>query len=62
MQKWEYKTIDITQMEDLSKIDPNPTEQLNDLGEEGWELISTIEGGIRKETTPTTTLILKRPK
>lgn len=35
MQKWEYKTIDITQMEDLSKIDPNPTEQLNDLGEEG---------------------------
>ena len=62
IQKWEYATIDITQAEDLSNIDPNPTDQLNDLGEEGWELVATVEGGLKKDATPTTLLILKRPK
>lgn len=62
MQKWEYKTLDTTQAEDLSDIDRDPIDQLNELGEDGWELTATIEGGLKDDATPTTTLLLKRPK
>ena len=54
--KWEYKALEppkgLTNRETI-----NPTEQLNELGEEGWELTATIDydkGG-------TKLLLLKRP-
>jgi hypothetical protein len=54
--KWEYKTLEppkgLTKRETI-----DPSEQLNELGEEGWELTATIDydkGG-------TKLLLLKRP-
>ncbi|AUV83827.1 hypothetical protein C2R22_00395 [Salinigranum rubrum] len=54
--KWEYKTLEppkgLTKRETI-----DPTEELNELGAEGWELTATLDydrGG-------TKLLLLKRP-
>lgn len=55
--RWEYKTLR-PQRESTKKELSDPKDDLNELGEEGWELVETItyEGGGTKY------LVLKRPK
>ncbi|HSS52486.1 MAG TPA: DUF4177 domain-containing protein, partial [Thermoanaerobaculia bacterium] len=38
MTKWEYKIINIRS--ENYRLDPNSATQLNQLGEDGWELVS----------------------
>lgn len=58
-EKWEYKTVNPSEkyagMEILSK---DPEGELNELGGDGWELVSTIEESIGK----TKFLVFKRPE
>ncbi|MFB9804074.1 DUF4177 domain-containing protein [Haladaptatus pallidirubidus] len=55
--RWEYKTIRPPRGS-TKKESIDPVNDLNDLGEEGWELVSTIEyvGGGTKY------LVFKRPR
>lgn len=54
---WEYRTVRPPR-EATMKEATDPTEQLNDLGADGWELVTTIEytGGGTKY------LVFKRPR
>jgi len=54
--EWEYRSLRPPR-EPTQKEAKDPTEELNDLGAEGWELVETIEytGGGTKF------LLLKRP-
>jgi hypothetical protein len=53
---WEYRTLQPPRKETKKEAE-DPTERLNDLGADGWELVSTVEyvGGGTKF------LVLKRP-
>lgn len=53
MQKWEYKKV----------YDPSES-KLNELGDEGWELVSVVAdvSGTAYETSSTIYTYLKRPK
>lgn len=55
--RWEYRTLTPPRA-DTQKEAVDPTDELNELGEEGWELVDTIDytGGGTKF------LVLKRPK
>ena len=55
MDKWEYKTIklDTTTWIGTGNIEENQLDQqMNDLGEQGWELVSALDtnstGGVSK--------------
>jgi hypothetical protein len=54
--RWEYETIRPPR-DETKKEARDPTEELNELGADGWELVETIEydGGGTKY------LVLKRP-
>ncbi|SFG09661.1 protein of unknown function [Halopelagius inordinatus] len=55
--RWEYRTLKPPR-EATQKEARDPTEELNELGREGWELVDTIDftGGGTK------LLVLKRPR
>lgn len=59
VQKWDYKTINPSEsfagVEVLSK---DPEEALNTMGDDGWELVETVEESIGK----TKYLVFKRPR
>ncbi|WP_224335041.1 DUF4177 domain-containing protein [Haloprofundus halobius] len=61
MQRWEYKTRRIDSDLPLFSSDTSPEVELNELGDEGWELVDTIIGS-GSSGTETKSLILKRPK
>ncbi|RDI70686.1 DUF4177 domain-containing protein [Halopelagius longus] len=54
--RWEYRTLEPPR-ESTQKEAEDPTDELNELGREGWELVDTIDytGGGTKY------LVLKRP-
>ena len=54
--KWEYRTLRPPRQETKKEAD-DPADELNELGEEGWEVAETIDyvGGGTKY------LLLKRP-
>ena len=59
-QKWEYKSLSVTMFEDGRLSDS----KLNELGYEGWELVSTIQTDDIGDAQPVEgycTLIFKRP-
>lgn len=64
MKKFEYKTILIKSSGpwwSSGKIDPDQiTVQLNELGQDGWELISAFDTNIAYGQTGAVFLILKR--
>lgn len=62
IQKWEYKSLSVTMFESGRLNDS----RLNELGYEGWELVSTIQTHDLIERSPLPpegycTLIFKRP-
>lgn len=56
MRRWEYKTVRPSRGETKKEAE-DPEAQLNDYGEDGWELVETIDytGGGTKY------LVFKRP-
>ncbi|KTG08514.1 hypothetical protein AUR64_17695 [Haloprofundus marisrubri] len=61
MQRWEYKTLRIDSGFPIFSSDTNPEVELNELGDDGWELVDTIIA-TGSSGTETKSLILKRPK
>ena len=60
IQKWEYKSLSVTMFEDGRLSDG----KLNELGYEGWELVSTIQTddiSDARRVEGCCTLIFKRP-
>ena len=69
--KWEYKTVEVkTTWLKSGKFDKNSFDQLlNGFGQQGWELVSSFEGGssrrvagiLQKDSSRHVVAILKRP-
>ena len=62
---WEYKTIksDTTGFVAGGKFDQNSFEQiLNELGEQGWELVSVFDTNMEGGKSRHVVAVLKRPK
>lgn len=58
MKQWEYKIVDLSGGMFGSKVD-SPTERdLNELGDNGWELSTTMADGTHHDNK----LVFKRPK
>jgi hypothetical protein len=59
MSKWEYKIINIRS--ENYRLDPNSATQLNQLGEEGWELVSITSVNFKTVATDNIAMVFKRP-
>jgi hypothetical protein len=59
MTKWEYKIINIRS--ENYRLDPNSATQLNQLGEEGWELVSITSVNFKTGATDNIAMVFKRP-
>lgn len=58
MQKWEYRIVRI----DFSSYDVRPQGTLDELGEQGWELVGIQVLPRGESQTHSATWIFKRPK
>ena len=56
MQKWEYLIVEVTVYLETGRA--GSTKRINQLGEQGWELVATIPD----EYGTSASLIFKRPK
>ena len=45
----------------LSRLDPNAATQMNQLGEEGWELVSITSVNFKTGATDNIAMVFKRP-
>ena len=59
MSKWEYKIINIRS--ENYRLDPNAVTQLNDFGDEGWELVGLTSVNFKSGATDNIALVFKRP-
>jgi hypothetical protein len=59
MTKWEYKIINIRS--ENYRLDPNAATQLNQLGEDGWELVSITSVNFKTGATDNIAMVFKRP-
>jgi hypothetical protein len=59
MTKWEYKIINIRS--ENYRLDPNAVTQLNQLGEEGWELVGLTSVNFKTGATDNIAMVFKRP-
>src|SRR4029078_12242039 len=59
MSKWEYRIINIRS--ENYRLDPNAATQLNQLGEEGWELVSITSVNFKTGATDNIAMVFKRP-
>ena len=57
--QWEYKIINIRS--ENYRLDPNAASQLNDLGIEGWELVSISSVNFKSGATDNIAMVFKRP-
>jgi hypothetical protein len=60
MTRWEYKIINV-RSENYS-MDPRRAEELNRLGEEGWELVSITSINFKTGATDHIGMVFKREK
>jgi hypothetical protein len=60
MKKWEYKIINV-RSENYS-MDPRRAEELNRLGDEGWELVSITSINFKTGATDHIGMVFKREK
>lgn len=60
MTQWEYKIINIRS--ERYRLDPEAAPQLNELGDEGWELISITSVNFKSGATDNIAMVFKRPK
>lgn len=59
VQQWDYKTINPSESyAGVEILSQDPEKVLNELGDEGWELVETVEEGVGKSKY----LVFKRPK
>ena len=58
MTKWEYKVINIRS--ENYRLDPNSVNQLNSLGEEGWELVTMTSVNFKTGATDNIAMVFKR--
>lgn len=59
MKRWEYKIINIRS--ENYRLDPNAVTQLNDFGDEGWELVGLTSVNFKSGATDNIALVFKRP-
>lgn len=59
MTQWEYHIINIRS--ENYRLDPNATEQMNRLGAEGWELVSTTSVNFKNGASDNLAMVFKRP-
>ena len=57
---WEYRIINIRS--ENYRLDPNYEPRLNDLGDEGWELVSITAINFKTGATDHIGMVFKRPK
>lgn len=60
MTQWEYKIINIRS--ERYRLDPDAAPQLNELGDDGWELISITSVNFKSGATDNIAMVFKRPK
>lgn len=58
--KWEYRVINVRS--ENYRLDPNSAQEMNRLGEEGWELVSITAVNFKSGATDNIALVFKRPK
>ncbi len=58
--RWEYRIINIRS--ENYRLDPNYTSQLDELGEEGWELVSITAINFKTGATDHIGMVFKRRK
>lgn len=58
--RWEYRIINIRS--ENYRLDPNYTSQLDELGDEGWELVSITAINFKTGATDHIGMVFKRPK
>jgi hypothetical protein len=59
MTRWEYKIINIRS--ENYRLDPNAVSQLNDFGDEGWELVGLTSVNFKSGATDNIAMVFKRP-
>lgn len=59
MVRWEYKIINIRS--EQYRLDPAASEQLDKLGEEGWELVGLTSVNFKTGATDNIAMVFKRP-
>lgn len=59
MERWEYKIINIRS--ERYRLDPAAAEQMNDLGDEGWELVGLTSVNFKTGATDNIAMVFKRP-
>ncbi len=60
MTQWEYHIINIRS--ERYRLDPAAAAELNELGAEGWELISITSVNFKSGATDNIAMVFKRPK
>lgn len=58
MKEWEYHIINIRS--ENYRLDPDAVDILNDLGAEGWELVSTTSVNFRSGASDNLAMVFKR--
>jgi len=58
--RWEYKIINIRS--ENYRLDPNYDTQLNELGEDGWELVAITATNFKTGATDHIGMVFKRQK
>ena len=56
--RWEYKIINIRS--ENYRLDPNAAVQMNVLGQDGWELVSTTSVNFKTGATDNIAMVFKR--
>ncbi|MEM6455980.1 MAG: DUF4177 domain-containing protein [Acidobacteriota bacterium] len=59
MIRWEYKIINIRS--EQYRLDPNAAGRMNDLGDEGWELVGLTSVNFKTGATDNIAMVFKRP-
>ena len=59
MTKWEYHIINIRS--ENYRLDPNAARELNQLGEQGWELVGLTSVNFKTGATDNIAMVFKRP-
>ncbi|MDA8020069.1 MAG: DUF4177 domain-containing protein [Thermoanaerobaculia bacterium] len=59
MTQWEYHIVNIRS--ENYRLDPNATQEMNRLGAEGWELVSTTSVNFKNGASDNLAMVFKRP-
>ena len=58
MKMWEYTIINIRS--ENYRLDPRASDEMNELGEEGWELVSVTSVNFKSGATDNIAMVFKR--